>query len=183
MSIPTHDIYIALGANLGNPLEEIRQATLFLQSLTPYPIKQSSLWLSAPIDCPQGSPPFLNAVISLYLPSSNPNQENSLRLQTDEAFRLLDTLHQYEIRSGRPQNHTYHSPRIIDLDLIYFKGIQIQTKRLTLPHPRAMERRFVLEPLNELNPELRLSSNSSTIKTLTDQLRNSDQLIEKYNSI
>ncbi|MBR5978884.1 MAG: 2-amino-4-hydroxy-6-hydroxymethyldihydropteridine diphosphokinase, partial [Verrucomicrobia bacterium] len=82
--------YIALGSNLGNSEAEINRARDFLQTLAYSPVKCSSLWYSEPMDCPPGSPMFVNAVIGLEL---------SAELSP---VRLLDLLQDYEIRTGRP---------------------------------------------------------------------------------
>lgn len=152
------DTYIALGSNLGNSEAEIDRARDFLQTLARSPVKCSSLWCSEPIDCPPGSPVFVNAVIGLEL---------SAELSP---VRLLDLLQNYEIRSGRPREHGHNLPRIIDLDIIYCRNEQSRSPRLTLPHPRAEERLFVMAPLAEIAPNLRLTPGSETAEQIAARL-------------
>ncbi len=152
------DTYIALGSNLGNSEAEIDRARDFLQTLARSPVKCSSLWCSEPIDCPPGSPVFVNAVIGLEL---------SAELSP---VRLLDLLQNYEIRAGRPREHGHNLPRIIDLDIIYCRNEQSRSPRLTLPHPRAEERLFVMAPLAEIAPNLRLTPGSETAGQIAARL-------------
>ena len=152
------DTYIALGSNLGNSEAEIDRARDFLQTLARSPVKCSSLWCSEPIDCPPGSPVFVNAVIGLEL---------SAELSP---IRLLDLLQDHEIRAGRPREHGHNLPRIIDLDIIYCRNEQSRSPRLTLPHPRAEERLFVMAPLAEIAPNLRLTPGSETAVQIAARL-------------
>lgn len=152
------DTYIALGSNLGNSEAEIDRARDFLQTLARSPVKCSSLWCSEPMDCPPGSPVFVNAVIGLEL---------SAELSP---VRLLDLLQNYEIRTGRPREHGHNLPRIIDLDIIYCRNEQSRSPRLTLPHPRAEERLFVMAPLAEIAPDLRLTPGSETAEQIAARL-------------
>lgn len=152
------DTYIALGSNLGNSEAEISRARDFLQTLACSTVKCSSLWCSEPIDCPPGSPVFVNAVIGLEL---------SAKLSP---VRLLDLLQNYEIRAGRPREHGHNLPRIIDLDIICCRNEQVRSPRLILPHPRAEERLFVMAPLAEIAPELRLTPRSETADQIAARL-------------
>ena len=152
------DTYIALGSNLGNPEAEIRRACDFLQTIACLPIIRSSLWRSEPRDCPPGSPMFVNAVAGLKLPADV------------SPIRLLDSLQDYEIQAGRPREHGHNLPRIIDLDIICCRNEQVRSPRLILPHPRAEERLFVMAPLAEIAPELRLTPRSETADQIAERL-------------
>ena len=152
------DTYIALGSNLGNPEAEIRRAYDFLQTIACLPIIRSSLWRSEPRDCPPGSPMFVNAVAGLELHADI------------TPIRLLDSLQDYEIRAGRPREHGHNLPRIIDLDIIYCRNEQVRSPRLILPHPRAEERLFVMAPLAEIAPDLRLTPRSETAGQIAARL-------------
>ena len=99
---------------------------------------QSSCWRTTPVDCPPGSPLFLNAMAGLV-----PRAE-----ETPET--LLITLQQLEKEFGRALKKTFNEPRPLDLDLIAFGRRLRATPQLTLPHPRAHLRAFVLAPLNEI---------------------------------
>jgi 2-amino-4-hydroxy-6-hydroxymethyldihydropteridine diphosphokinase len=98
----------------------------------------SGIYLTEPVDCPPGSPPFLNAAVEL-----------SCRLPVEEILARTQAI---EIGSGRPADHEFHAPRTIDLDLLYHGDKEIKTPRLVLPHPRIGERLFVLAPLADICP-------------------------------
>ncbi len=112
-----------------------------LEALSAAPLRRSSLWRSAPVDCPPGSPWFVNAAVAL---TPRPGE-------TPES--LLDKLQALERAFGRRPKQVRNEPRPLDLDLIAFDAEQRATPRLTLPHPRAAVRRFVLAPLAEIAPD------------------------------
>ena len=127
---------IALGANLGNPEEQLDIALeLLRQSLDVKAV--SSYYETAPVGGPE-QPNYLNAVCIA---------ESDL-----PAFDLLALLHGLEKVLGRERIERW-GPRTIDLDLIQYGGILSYAEELTLPHPRAHERRFVLEPWSEIEPD------------------------------
>lgn len=145
---------IALGSNLGDPAHNIRAAFVRLQQLSREPLLVSSLWQTAPVDCPPGSPAFVNAVAAV-VPHATETPET-----------LLLKLQAIEREFGRIPKKVLNEPRPLDLDLIAFGGQTRSTPSLTLPHPRARERRFVLEPLCEIAPDLVLPGESCTIREL-----------------
>jgi 2-amino-4-hydroxy-6-hydroxymethyldihydropteridine diphosphokinase len=107
-----------------------------LAELSDQPLLKSSLYETQPVDCPPGSPPFVNAVVGL-MPRPDETPES-----------LLARLQALERESGRQRKKALNEPRPLDLDLIAFGGERRATAELTLPHPRAHQRRFVLEPLS-----------------------------------
>jgi 2-amino-4-hydroxy-6-hydroxymethyldihydropteridine diphosphokinase len=125
-----------------------------LQELSERPIGRSSLWRSAPIDCPPGSPPFVNAVVEI-VPRPDETPET-----------LLTRLQTLEKEFGRLPKTILNEPRPLDLDLIAFGQRTCATPQLTLPHPRAHCRRFVLEPLAELAPDLVLPGQTKAVREL-----------------
>jgi 2-amino-4-hydroxy-6-hydroxymethyldihydropteridine diphosphokinase len=151
-------VFIAIGSNLNNPHRQVTEAMNCLQGLSNGPMRRSSLWQTTPVDCPPGSPPFINAVVELALP------------ETQNAEALLDQLQNLERQIGRRPKTILNEPRPIDLDLIVFGQQILKTPRLALPHPRAHQRPFVLEPLAELAPELILPGQSKTIAQLLEEL-------------
>jgi 2-amino-4-hydroxy-6-hydroxymethyldihydropteridine diphosphokinase len=135
-----------------------------LQDYAAAPIRKSSLWKSAPIDCPPGSPWFVNAVVAL-LPQIG---------TTPETF--LGQLQDLEKAFGRQPKCIVNEPRFLDLDLVAF-GREIRNgPDLIVPHPRAHLRRFVLEPLCEIAPDYLLPNQSDPVKTLRSRLRSSQSL-------
>jgi 2-amino-4-hydroxy-6-hydroxymethyldihydropteridine diphosphokinase len=150
---------VALGSNLGDSRAIIRDALKRLQSLACHAFRQSSLWQSTPVDCPPGSPPFINAVVAF----------ESVIGETPES--LLAKLQALEREFGRQAKTAHNEPRTLDLDLIAFGAEVRSTPQLTLPHPRAHLRRFVLEPLNEIAPDLLLPGQARPIRQLLANLR------------
>lgn len=146
--------FIALGSNLETPAENLRRAMRRLAALSAEPPFNSSLWQTTPVDCPPGSPPFVNAVVSL------------VPLAGETAESLLPKLQGLEREFGRAPKKVLNEPRPLDLDLIAFGDERRCGPELTLPHPRAHERRFVLAPLAELAPDLVLPGQSKSVAQL-----------------
>ena len=157
-----HKAYIALGSNLGDSRNIILRAMEQLQELSDQPLDKSRLYESTPVDCPPGSPSFVNAVVGLA-PRAG---------ETPEA--LLGKLQQLEKKFGRAKKKILNEPRPLDLDLIAFGDEIYATPELSLPHPRAHLRRFVLEPLAEITPELVLPGQGKTVKTLLSELTSAE---------
>ena len=126
------------------------------------PLLKSSLWQSTPVECPPGSPLFVNAAVAF----------EPLRNETPES--LLAKLQALEKEFGRRPKEVLNEPRPLDLDLIAFGNEVRSTPHLTLPHPRAQLRRFVLAPLNEIAPDLILPGQRRSIRDLLAALRNDE---------
>ncbi len=155
MTPPLIPVGIALGSNLGDRAVEIAAGFSFLQTLSASAIRRSTIIETAPVDCPPGSAPFLNAVAEIQIDPS--------RLS---ATALHARLKRFERERGRPPEHARNAPRPLDLDLLYFGDLVLDTPELTLPHPRAAQRPFVLGPLAELRPDLRLPGQTRTVYEL-----------------
>ncbi len=151
---------IALGSNLGNRLSHLRKAWHLLAHLHHGAGSQltSPVYETAPVDCPAGSDDFLNAVVEWEVPDDS------------DPCLLLDRLHEIEKIMGRPEERSRNSPRTLDLDLLYCGDLVITTPGLVLPHPRLTERRFVLEPLADINPGLILPGQSLPASALLTKL-------------
>jgi 2-amino-4-hydroxy-6-hydroxymethyldihydropteridine diphosphokinase len=128
-----------MGSNLGEPLETLRAATARLASLGTV-VTASSVYESDPIGY-EAQPAFHNAVVALDT--------------TLTPLQLLDGLLAIEAEFKRERTVRW-GPRTLDLDLIWFDGLELHSSRLTLPHPRAHEREFVLRPLADIAPALPL---------------------------
>ena len=146
--------FIALGSNLGDSRRTVQAAIDRLGGFSRTPMFVSSLWQTTPVDCPPGSPVFVNAAVGL-LPQDGETPES-----------LLEKLQQLEKESGRQPKKLLNEARPLDLDLIAFGNEQRSSTQLTLPHPRAHERRFVLQPLSEIAPELILPGQRKTVSEL-----------------
>jgi 2-amino-4-hydroxy-6-hydroxymethyldihydropteridine diphosphokinase len=143
--------FVALGSNLGDSRQNVLRGMRRLQELSDRPLLRSSLWQTEPVDCPPGSPVFVNAVAGLV-----PREE-----ETPET--LLAKLRGLEKEFGRQPKKVLNEPRPLDLDLIAFGEERRATQELTLPHPRAHLRRFVLQPLSEIAPDLVLPGQTRTV--------------------
>lgn len=164
---PTHVggyAFVALGSNLGDSARVIREAIARLQKFSCAPLLQSSLWQTSPVDSPPGSPPFVNAVVGLA-PHDGETPES-----------LLAKLQTLEKEFGRQTKQILNEPRPLDLDLIAFGNELRTTSTLTLPHPRAHLRRFVLQPLAEIAPDLILPGQTETVVTLLTVLNSGEKI-------
>jgi len=150
--------FIALGSNLGDSRQLILAAFARLEALSAAPLWKSSLWQTAPVDCPPDSPKFVNAMAGLVpLPGETPES-------------LLLKLQGLEQEFGRRPKVVLNEPRPLDLDLIAFGAETRAEATLILPHPRATVRRFVLQPLAELAPDWVLPGQSRTVLDLLADL-------------
>jgi 2-amino-4-hydroxy-6-hydroxymethyldihydropteridine diphosphokinase len=158
--------FVALGSNLGDSANLVRRAFDRLQTLSAQPLLRSSLWRSAPVDCPPGSPPYVNAVAGL-------------RPRTEETPQsLLRQLHVLEEEFGRRRSGVPNEPRLLDLDLIAFGVRTLSLPGLVLPHPRVHLRRFVLQPLAEIAPEFVLPGQIRNAKELLGEL-STKEIVER----
>ncbi len=153
--------FIALGANLGDPVTTVNAAILALRQLprTRF-VAASSLYRTAPVGL-RHQPDFINAVVALDAVSPAPT--------------LLDDLFDIEARFGRSRS-VKNAPRTLDLDLLLYGDEISDDPRLTLPHPRLHERAFVLAPLAEIAPDLFIPGRGAVRELLA---RCADQQIEK----
>jgi len=150
--------FVAVGSNLGAAEQNVRRAMERLEALSVLPLRKSSLWQTTPFDCPPGAPVFVNAAVSL-VPQEGETAES-----------LLRRLQEVEREFGRAPKKILNEPRPLDLDLVAF-GDEVRAGReLILPHPRAHQRRFVLQPLTEIAPELVLPGQTKTVAQLLDEL-------------
>ena len=153
--------FIALGANLGDPVATVKAAILALRELpgTEF-IAASSLYCTAPIGL-KHQPDFINAVVELVAVSPAPT--------------FLESLFEIEARFGR-QRSVRNAPRTLDLDLLLYGDAVSNDPGLTLPHPRLHVRAFVLAPLAEIAPQLVIPGRGRVADLL---LNCADQQIEK----
>ncbi|MCC6586351.1 MAG: 2-amino-4-hydroxy-6-hydroxymethyldihydropteridine diphosphokinase [Bryobacterales bacterium] len=131
--------YLSLGSNLGNRAQNLNTALELLEQPRVHVTRRSSLYETEPQDL-RHQPWFYNIVVEV---------ETALF-----PLQLLNATQRIETRMGR-QRLIPKGPRIIDIDLLLWGSFIIQTPKLQVPHPRMLDRRFVLEPLLELAPALR----------------------------
>lgn len=158
-------VFIALGSNLGNRLAHLRNTVNELRRPSKTPIRKSAIYETEPVDSPKGSPRFLNAVVEL---------EVNAGLSPRELLRFLKRI---EAKGGRKPKQEHNEPRPIDLDLICFGDRKLETVDLTLPHPRAHKRRFVLQPLSDIAPNLILPGQTRTVRQLLNALAADESVV------
>ena len=144
--------YVGLGSNLDDPLRQLDVAMMALDAIADTRVvRQSHRYRTAPWGL-SAQPDFINAVAEL---------DTALNAQA-----LLGELLKIEQQLGRRRDGQRWGPRVIDLDLLLHGDLSIDSADLVLPHPRMAERSFVLVPLAELAPELRITGGASVAERL-----------------
>ena len=140
--MPLQTVYLSLGSNLGDRRDNLTSAVARLERAYMTVRRTSSLYETEPIDLTE-QPWFLNIVLEGEVNVSSP-------------FELLDATQEIERDLGRTREGSVHrGPRVIDIDILLFGESVVTDERLTIPHPRMTVRRFVLEPLVEIAPDVR----------------------------
>lgn len=170
MSVPLNETkaspsaaFIGIGANIGSVRENFARAVRSIEKCARVEAV-SSLYESEPVG-PQDQPKFTNAVIKVETELS--------------PLELLDRLQAIEKEIGRKKTVRW-GPRVIDLDIIFYGDLVISTDSLVIPHPRAHERRFVLEPLLEIEPAAWHPAKKMAVRDICSGLGDS-QAISKTN--
>lgn len=145
---------LALGSNLGDRQSHLRAAHDFLATMHAgtEPPAVSALYETDPVDCPPGSAPFLNAVVEIL--TSLPPED------------LLARIGAFERQLGRKVLRERNAPRPIDIDILYAGNRTICSAKLVVPHPRLTQRRFVLQPLADIRPDLVLPGETRCVADL-----------------
>lgn len=170
-------VLVGLGANLGQAEQTVRQAMRLLRARHGKVVwRASDLWRSLPVDCAPGDGDFVNAVVAF--PATD-------QLRAAGAPALLAELQALEQDAGRPAQRARNAPRSLDLDLLLFADAHYCTPICTVPHPRALQRRFVLEPAAQILPDLHWPGTSATLAELADSCRQAhpDQLVERLAAV
>ena len=143
--------FVALGANLDDPVAQVRAASAALANVPDSRLlRLSSLYRTAPVGI-RGQPDFINAVAAL-----------ATRLPPPQ---LLDALFAVERRFGR-RREFYQAPRTLDLDLLLYDELVVDSLPLSVPHPRMHLRAFVIAPLLEIAPHCRIPGRGSAVAWL-----------------
>ncbi len=154
--------FIGIGSNLESPKENCEQAIQYLQNANGIRLlAQSSFYKTAPIGMTEQNW-FVNAVVKIST--------------TCDPQKLLDSLLSIEKEMGRKPREKW-GPREIDLDLLFYGPQSISTETLKIPHPEIPHRRFVLEPLNELDPDWSHPQLKKTIHQLLAELPSGQEII------
>lgn len=152
---------LALGSNLGDRLAHLKAATERLRDLSSDgTLLQAPIYQTAPVACPQGSPDFYNTVVEIRFHGS-PRE-------------LLEAALRIETELGRRRPDAPNAPRPIDIDLLYFGDEILDEPDLVVPHPRLGQRRFVLQPLADIRPDLILPGETIRIREQLDRLESDE---------
>jgi 2-amino-4-hydroxy-6-hydroxymethyldihydropteridine diphosphokinase len=156
---------VTLGSNLGDRLENLRaarQQIIDLDKVQP-PILYSAIYETEPVGCEPGASKFLNAAVEFGYEG--------------DPVQLLEQLVRIEESLGRKRDHRKNVSRTIDIDLLYCGHRQIDNERLQLPHPRMHLRKFVLQPLADIRPELIVPNQTKAIRQLLAESDESGEMV------
>ena len=148
-----HSAYVAIGGNLGDRLGVLAEATRRLHRTPHLRVVAASCVYETKPHGPAGQPDYLNAVLQVVT-SLSPHD-------------LLNECRRVETSLGRVRRERW-GPRTIDLDILVYEGVALHEPELTLPHPRMLERNFVMAPLADIAPDLALAGES--VRTLAGNL-------------
>lgn len=163
-----YEAYVSIGSNLGDREQNCLKA---IDALISAPgvtlVAQSPLYETEPVDF-KDQDWFVNGV---------------LKIETDMTPQLLlVTLKEIEKKLGRRRHSIRFGPRVIDLDIILYDKVTMATPELEIPHPRMHERRFVLKPICDIDPNLRHPILHQTMRELNDAVDDRDQGMKVINA-
>jgi 2-amino-4-hydroxy-6-hydroxymethyldihydropteridine diphosphokinase len=158
--------YISVGSNLGRKLENCRKAITALTCCgTCRLIDQSPVYQTEPVDY-RDQDWFVNYAVKI---------ETTL-----DPFSLLDTLKSIERDAGRARDAVRFGPRVLDLDIILYDAMVVDTLKLVIPHPRMHKRHFVLKPICDIDPDIIHPVFRQTMQSLLEGLDVTGQRITEY---
>lgn len=144
--------FLALGSNLGDRMAHLATAV----SSLPAPARCSRVYETVPVDAPEGSPRFLNAMVEIdYEPDER---------------ALIQLVRRLESQANRVRGEP-NGPRTLDVDVIHVDGMTATNPDMLVPHPRCRERAFVIAPLSDLDPDLARDLNPAIAETVLSARR------------
>ncbi len=146
-------VVIALGSNLNNPHHQLQKAHTFLEALSNSELKKSAIYKSEPVG--PSTQPFLNAVLVLHT-----------HLAPEALFEQLKA---QEKKQGRPSRYPKWTARTLDLDIIAYDNLVVETDTLIIPHQEYTRRLFVLLPLRDVFPDWKDPVSAQPIDRLIQQ--------------
>jgi 2-amino-4-hydroxy-6-hydroxymethyldihydropteridine diphosphokinase len=161
-----HTAYISAGSNMGDKLLNCKNGLTALGESGATAIKAwSNFYRTSPVDF-KDQDWFVNAVVKI---------ETGL-----DPVELLKEMNSIQTRAGRSGDQVRFGPRILDLDIILYDNAVINLPGLTIPHPRMHNRRFVLKPLCDIDPEIIHPVLNRDVRNLLDSLKDDEQRVVEY---
>ena len=157
--------FISVGSNLGDKLENCQQGVASLVQKSCRLMAQSGIYRTEPVDY-LDQDWFVNYVVQI-----------KTRMQP---LQLLHSIQRIQKEAGRGRDKIRFGPRILDLDIVLYDGLTMNTSDLTIPHPRMHKRRFVLQPLCDINPALIHPVFNVDMQSLLNALDDEEQRIQPY---
>ena len=163
-----HKVFIGLGSNIGDRLENIQNAISEISSHKKIKlVEKSTVYETEPMYY-KYQDNFLNMVIEIVTD-----------IHPDELLMLFKNL---ENKLGRKFNEKNNYPRIIDIDILDYNKLILDSRTLTLPHPKIRERLFVLKPWNDISPDYIIGNSNKSINELMLLLDSNDKIVKFYNN-
>ena len=164
MTAGHHSAIISVGSNMGEKLENCRRAIEAMGQIKSTRVAACSrFYKTAPVDY-LDQDWFVNAAVQL-----------DTRLAPRE---LLEALHDIQRRAGRTRDPIRFGPRVIDLDIIFYNAAVIETPALVVPHPRMHKRRFVLQPICDIDPSIVHPVIKKSVRHLLERILDDTQSVE-----
>jgi 2-amino-4-hydroxy-6-hydroxymethyldihydropteridine diphosphokinase len=161
-----HIAYISVGSNIGNKLVNCQEGIRALSEAGHSSIlAQSRFYVTEPVDY-EDQDWFINAIVKLKT--------------AHDPFQLLDQIESIQHAAGRKINTIRFGPRILDLDIILYNDIIINSERLVVPHPRMHKRRFVLKPICDIDPAIIHPVLKKEMRFLLQRLGHDTQKVFEY---
>tara|TARA_B100001758_G_C18301306_1_gene552541 strand:- start:441 stop:929 length:489 start_codon:yes stop_codon:yes gene_type:complete len=160
-------VFLSLGSNIGNRLDNFKKVYSIIEEQGKNSIiSKSRVYETSPMENLNQNQ-FLNQVIKIKT-ELNP-------------LGLLNLIKRIEIKMGRINTEKRYMPRIIDIDILAYDSINIDTDKLSIPHPKIKSRKFILKPWTDIAPDYILSNGKSTIKELFENISHFKDEVKEYN--
>ena len=160
-------VFLSLGSNIGNRLDNFKKVYSIIEKQDGNNIiLKSKLYETSPMEN-LNQKDFLNQVIKI-------------KTKLDP-LSLLNFIKNIEIKMGRINREKRYMPRIIDIDILAYGSINIDTDKLSIPHPKIKSRKFILKPWTDIAPDYILSNGKSTIKELFENISHFKDEVKEYN--
>ena len=161
-----HIAYISVGSNMGDRLQNCRQGiTALTRAGGSRIVAQSRIYMTEPVDY-EDQDWFINMAVKLET--------------ANDPFELLDTIKSIQRAAGRIQDVIRFGPRVLDLDILFFDDLVIDSGRLVVPHPRMHQRRFVLKPICDIDPTIVHPVLKKDMQSLLNGLGQDEQKVIEY---